>query len=579
MRAYRTPGLYFEPLDTRRPPILPLRTDVAGFVGIAERGPLHEPVKVESWMQFSSTFGHHIPQGYLAYGVEGFFANGGHTCWVVRAADPDLARAESFPLYGVDGNPVLLLEASSPGVWGGNIGVTVLNSAVRFSLAVWRLGWEDETEYWLDLSMDPGDARFVGRVLNDARAGSRLVLFGRLCGSKDTRPGPPALRQPGLLAAQLRMAPYAPPDALPGRDGLSTLRVEHLAGDEADEQRAWGWTRLAKDQRRQVWGLARLAEVDEIGIIALPDIMDKPRVEPRPVEPGPLDCAVLDNPQPKPSPVDVSREYPPALNDTDMARLQRALVRQCETLHDRFAILDPRIGDESPTQVLNWRRQFETRYAALYYPWLRVPDPLELDSVLRLVPPSGHVAGVYARGDLRVGVHRPPANVEVESALDVATRVNDAQHGDLNDQGVNVIRPYNGRGIRVAGARTLSSDPLARYVNVRRLLIMLVEAFESQTQWATFEPNNPDLWREADRAARSLLDDLWRRGALDGATAEAAYSVRCDAATNPPAETEAGRMICEIGVQPPWPAEFVIVKIGRTESGTELIEATEAAHG
>ncbi len=172
-------------------------------------------------------------------------------------------------------------------------------------------------------------------------------------------------------------------------------------------------------------------------------------------------------------------------------------------------------------------------------------------------------------------MHKPPANEELFYAQDVSTQIEDLLHGDLNDRSVNVIRAYRGRGLRLAGARTLSSDPDWRYVNVRRLLIMIEEAIDQQTQWLVFEPSNPDVWREVDRVVRSFLDGLWHRGMLDGPTAADAYSVTCDTTTNPPDQAEVGRLICRIGVQPPWPAEFVVVRIGKTESGTQIIETSE----
>jgi phage tail sheath protein FI len=197
---------------------------------------------------------------------------------------------------------------------------------------------------------------------------------------------------------------------------------------------------------------------------------------------------------------------------------------------------------------------------------------LLLEGTLRSVPPSGHIAGIYAKGDRSVGVHKPPGNEELEGVKDVQIAIDDIAHGALNDVAINVIREYRGRGIRVAGARTLSSDAEWRYVNVRRLLIMIEEAIDEQTQWTVFEPNNPDTWRAIDRVSRSLLDRLWRRGMLDGATPGEAYSVRCDETTNPPAEIEQGRTTCEIGVLPPWPAEFVVVRIGKSQGGTEILE-------
>jgi phage tail sheath protein FI len=263
-----------------------------------------------------------------------------------------------------------------------------------------------------------------------------------------------------------------------------------------------------------------------------------------------------------------------------ISHLQFALVAHCEKLKDRIAILDPLRehirSDTSLPTMIDWRNQFDSKYAALYYPWLRVPDPLALDGLLRTIPPSGHMAGVYARVDQQVGVHKPPANELVEEVKDVSVAINHRIHGDLNDQSINVIRTYNGRGVRVAGARTLSSDIEWRYINVRRLLMMIAEAIGEDTQWTVFEANNPRLWLQVGRVTRSFLDDLWLRGMLDGATAEEAYSVRCDESTNPPHETDQGRLICEVGLNPPWPAEFVVVRLGMTEGGLEILDETRA---
>jgi hypothetical protein len=331
-------------------------------------------------------------------------------------------------------------------------------------------------------------------------------------------------------------------------------------------------------------GLALLESLDEVSIVAMPDIMPTPRVSPhtRPRQPR---CEVLDStPEPLPAPLPALK-FPRPFTPGEILALQQALIGHCEKLKDRVAILDPPLFDPTltPEQALAWRQEFNSRYAAFYYPWLLVSDPLRLHGLVRPVPPSCHVAGIYARGDLRVGVHKPPANEVVEGAKNVQTLVDDIVHGNLNDQGVNVIRAYNGRGIRVAGARTLNRNPEQdlewRYVNVRRLLIMIMEAIDEGTQWLVFEPHSPALWDEMDRVVRNFLDGLWRRGMLDGATAEEAYFVRCDATTNPPEEMEEGRLICLVGVQPPWPAEFVVVRIGKTEGGTEILEVNGGQNG
>lgn len=600
MLQYRTPGVYFEWLDKRAPAIVPLRTDIGGFVGIASSGPLHVPVKIESFTQFTSTFGGHTPQGYLAYAVEGFFANGGQTCWVVRVADAATARSAAFDLKDERNQPTLQLTAISrvtrrdergrptfetypnPGRAGENITFTLSSTARdRFTLII-RLG--NAQEIWRDLSLRADDPRHVEKIINDKAAGSNMVHVQVLPSSSRAPLNTPDRSAPGLRGGVGRLQN--------GNDGLQGLTVSHFTGLNG----------LGADLHAHAQGLAALELIDEVSIVAMPDIMPKPVVTVRPPKTPPHDCGKLDRadfetlydgvPQPwptleccipaiEPEPPrkqDDGTEFPPRFNGEQILFLQAALIAHCEKLKDRIAVLDtppfdPDSGIElTPELAQAWRNNFDTKYGALYFPWLRVPDALNLEGLLRSVPPSGHVAGIYARGDRRVGVHKPPANEELEGVKDVQVTLEDIDHGALNDRGVNVIRPYRGRGVRVAGARTLNISPEWRYVNVRRLLIMIEEAIDEQTQWTVFEPNNRDLWSDIERVARSFLETIWRRGMLDGATPEEAFSVRCDETTNPESETDVGRVICEIGVLPPWPAEFVVVRIGKTEGGTEILE-------
>jgi uncharacterized protein len=548
MPTYRTPGVYFEWLDTP-PAIAERRTDVAGFVGVAARGPLHRPVQVESWTQFQSVFGPHIDAGYLAYAVEGFFANGGSTCWVVRAADPRAARpARADLLADHAGRPTLGLTASSPGTWGQQLTVTVVRTAQRrFSL--WLQLPDGTAELWRDLTTDEADPRNAVGMLNHPESGSRLVTAETL--------RPPPLDLQGVT---LRLQG--------GDDGLRSLAPGHLSGTGAPPGRPWG--------------LATLEAVDQVSIVAIPDAMPKPAAS-RHHKQRPPRCEDLTEQPGPPSAPELPAELPPAFDADAIFELQAALLAHCRRLNDRVAVLDPRPTDRTPQAVLGWRRRFDAtsagEWAALYYPWLKVPDPFDLQGGLRAVPPSGHVAGVYARTDRRTGVHKPPANEVVEGAGDVVVTTDDLAHGELNEQGVNVIRAWNARGLRVAGARTLSDAVEWRYVNVRRLLSMIEEAIDEDTQWAVFEPNTADLRSEVDRVARSFLDGLWRQGMLDGATAEDAFFVRCDETTNTAEDADLGRLVCVIGVQPPWPAEFVIARIGRTADATEIVESAGVPGG
>jgi phage tail sheath protein FI len=191
---------------------------------------------------------------------------------------------------------------------------------------------------------------------------------------------------------------------------------------------------------------------------------------------------------------------------------------------------------------------------------------------VRFIPPSGHVTGMFARTTRLRGVHKPPSNEVLEGVWDLFEPLDDEAHARLNDANINAIRVIPGRGVRVLGARTLDSDSPWRYVSVRRLFAMIEEALDEQLQWLTFEPNNPRLWREIDRVVRGFLERLFRAGMLDGATSEDAYFVRCDASTNPESEADAGRALCELGLRPAWPAEFVVVRIGVTRSGIQIEE-------
>ncbi|MEV6304243.1 phage tail sheath C-terminal domain-containing protein [Actinoplanes sp. NPDC051861] len=535
MYAHRTPGVHVEWLGTQ-PGIGLRRTDVAGFAGVAERGPLFRAVRVRSWAEYTAVFGGHVPAGFLPYAVAGFFANEGRTCWVVRVADPGTSSVATADLRDDRGRPVLRLTATSAGTWAHRMTASVVRTVEgRFTLNL-RLP-DGSGEQFHGLSPDPADPRFAVSVLE-----ASTLVRAEAVGNTTPRDAPVRLEG--------------------GHDGLAALRPEHLGED----------------------GLAALDEVDEIGIVAIPDIMRAPVTEPVFRDPPGPDCRDLDPaPAPPALPPPERPDRPPALTGAEVASLQTALLRHCRLHHDRFAVLDTRRLDRDPAAVTAWRSRFDSEslgeWGGLYHPWLRVPDPLTPAGELRDVPPSGHVAGVFARTDLRDGVHRAPANEIVEGAYDVTVPVGDSEHGELNDRAVNVIRQWHARGLRVAGARTMSARPQWRYVNVRRLLSAIEEAVDEQTQWAVFEPNAAGLWRDLDRVVRALLDDLWRRGALDGATAEEAYFVRCDETTNTPADIDEGRLVCVFGVRPPAPAEFVVVRVVRDATAIAFEESAGVPGG
>jgi phage tail sheath protein FI len=243
------------------------------------------------------------------------------------------------------------------------------------------------------------------------------------------------------------------------------------------------------------------------------------------------------------------------------AEVARELIAHCETTRTCFAILDGEPGAVDPRRLYPQAAIADSSRAAYYVPWLRVADPEAPAG--RSLPPGGHVAGIYARSELVRGVHKAPANEVIAGAVDLESHLDDAALEALKERGVNAIRRFPGRGILVWGARTLSSDPEWRYVSVRRLVLRLEQSIAQGLRWAVFQPNDEALWRAARRAVEIFLTEAWRDGALQGARVDQAFFVRCDETTMTQADLDAGRLVCQIGVAPIKPAEFIILRIGQ----------------
>jgi hypothetical protein len=244
--------------------------------------------------------------------------------------------------------------------------------------------------------------------------------------------------------------------------------------------------------------------------------------------------------------------------------IQTAMITHCERMRYRFAVLDTPPGLNAQ-QAKEWRNyvNFDTSYAAMYYPWIKIADLSGTGSTTKLVPPSGHVVGIYNREDAERGVHKAPANAIVQGAIDVELLISKGEQDVLNPIGVNCIRSFPGRGIRVWGARTLSSNGAWRYINVRRLFIMVEASMEIGLAWVVFEPNDATLWAKVVRDVTSFLKVVWRSGALFGATPEQAFYVKCDEELNPHEIRDLGQLIIEVGLSPVKPAEFVIFRISQ----------------
>lgn len=242
--------------------------------------------------------------------------------------------------------------------------------------------------------------------------------------------------------------------------------------------------------------------------------------------------------------------------------VQQAAIQHCAKYGDRLAILD---GCRDSQLVKEQREKIAENQiganVALYYPWIWIQVRYSIDGSLKLVPPSGHIAGIFARSDRARGVFKAPANEEIRDAVNLEVLIDNSDQGDLNAQGINCLRAFPGRGIRVWGARTLSNDSNWRYINVRRLFIAIKRWIDLHMVWAAFEPNTPQLWVRIQRELSAYLTQLWRVGALKGETPEQAFYVKCDAEINPPESREMGNVFTEIGFAPSSPAEFIFVRI------------------
>jgi hypothetical protein len=672
MRIFDTPRVYFDRADAGPGGVSALRTDVTGLVGIAERGPAHLAVPVESYRQFQAWFGDTIDNGYLACCAQAFFENGGRRLWAVRVVS-EAASTAALTLSddaAVAPAPAWTIEAASPGVWGNDLSVRMIEvrraqvratvdpydtsrltvasvagfgpftliearqpgvparravvasveagssqvsldrdlagidpsrdlriETVAYNLEVYeagRLGALFE-----DLSAVPEHPRYGPAVLRQpwqvidprdperepAAASSAAAIGHFRIGGNRGAASPPLVvvreRRDGSARRLLRLLAGLP-STLPrplagGADGLEALRARDFVGDPVSPLDG----DVAQAAARR--GLAALEVVDEISLLAVPDIHIQPRAPTRyaAAEPcAPDRCLPVPVLPVAPAPRAVG-DVPPRFSPEDVARVQAAMVLQCERRRDRVALLDAPFEactrlSFAVSELRAWRRLFDSPLAALYAPWLDVVDPRrrgDAAGATRPVPPCGHVAGMIAANDLRRGVHVAPANVPLRGTQKPTLAFDDERHGILNTAGVNLIRAESGRGSRVLGARTLSSDTDWRFLSVRRLVTMVARSIEVAIQWAVFEPND---WRTQAKLALvlgSFLLELWSRGALVGATPGEGFFVRCDETNNPASSRQRGELLAEVGLAPSVPFEFIVLRIGREANGFAVTEA------
>jgi len=579
VREIRPPGVYPAADEPRAKPLTVSDTRVAGFVGLAARGPLDEAVLLGGWNEFLDIYGH-SNDSYLARAVEGFFLNGGQTCYVVRIAHrarPDAdgkvtlgpehpVCAERIVKDGWD-KPTLRVRSMNEGRWGNNIwvrfqqttaartlltldlevgsGEARVNSVKGFERgALVRIYDRENSDYVVVTEVDDRMIRWGSAtpIVRRYRAAGPTYLevleFEVFASLKDRREvfrglqmsplsrryAPRIINDESQLVRLDDLQSVAPlPHNLPiaepaakltgGRDGIEVLTAEDFVGfDHGPGDRT---------------GLMALGAVEQVAMLLVPDVM----------------VAYQRTPGPQ--------------ADRDVQRVQDAMVDLCENLKDRFAILDaPPTKDIE--EVRKWRRRLSSSFAAMYYPWISIDSS---SGVLAMCPPSGHVAGVFARCDTQEGVHKAPANEVITGAVGLMLNMNEDHLGLLNSDGINAVRGFPGRGIRVWGARTTSDEPDWRYINVRRTFIMLRRSLEEGTQWSVFEPNEPRTWERLTQSVDEFLKKLWADGYFAGATPEESYFVKCDSTTNTAETRQAGQMLIEVGVAPAIPTEYIIFNV------------------
>ena len=511
MPQYLSPGVYVEEVDSGSRPIEGVGTAVAAFVGQAASGPFNSPTLVSNWTQFTTTFGDFMEGSYLGHAVYGYMMNGGGNAYIVRvggngSAPMPTARAELTPVTP-DKEVPYRIEALEAGSAGNDVTVEVTHPTGEGA---------DEGSFNLVVKLDGRPTEtFENLTVKKGKQNAVTVVNAQ---SK-------LIRLEEALTGTALERPAAGPVALAGGDYVPAPRAlvpDDYVGDVA-----------------QRTGFSSLEAIEEVTMLSVPDLTAA-------YEQGALDLE-------------------------GFQAVQLAMIAHCELMGDRMAILDPPPGLNAQ-QIKEWRVEkagYDSRYAALYWPRVKVLDPLTGSNIF--VPPSGHMAGIWARNDATRGVHKAPANEVVRGAITVENDITKNEHDLLNPVGINCIRAFPGRGIRVWGARTISSDPAWRYINVRRLFNYLEKSILMNTDWVVFEPNDRELWAKIRRTIASFLVMEWRKGALFGDSAEEAFYVKCDDETNPAEGIDAGQVVCEIGVAPVKPAEFVIFRLAQLQGGTSLV--------
>ena len=504
MAEYLAPGVFIEEIERGPRPIEGVATSTAAFLGETERGPTR-PRLITSFNDYRRYFGTVFADDkYMPYALSGFFDNGGRRAYVCR-----ITGGGALPAVRDAGG--LTISAVGPGGWGNRIFVRIDDSTMKSGPSATPIGFRLRIAYWQTPApggtypdpFDPAQSSMLPRP-------TMTEDFDNLVFSNPASPDYFIKRlenNSALVTIELTggtpitTTPNAGFAALAGgADGSDPTSVNYK-GEDPDSTKRTGLDALNLDEFR------------EVALVTAPGASD-----------------------------DIVTE----------------VITHCENNQFRFAVVDsdPNAADAS---TIDPRTGWDTSYAGYYHPWVYTADLLS--GARKLIPPSGPVLGLFARTDNDRGVWKAPANDILRGVTDLRYYIDTGTQEVLNPRGVNCIRQFPGRGIRVWGARTLSSDTLWKYVSVRRLFIFLERSIYEGTQWVVFEPNDERLWERVKDTIRLFLRTQWRNGALMGTTEDQAFTIACDRSTMTQDQILNGQLICEIGIAPVRPAEFVIFKI------------------
>lgn len=536
--TYASPGVYVEEVDKGTKPIEAQGASTTAFLGITETAPDDyvpgTAVLITSWTQYTNIFGGFTPDAYLPDAVYGYFSNGGSACYVQSLRSLRNGRYAAATVKGTNNKPCFTVKAPHAGPHGNKMQVEIEASGGETAAPAKNdKPAKSESAEKKDEKSDPKAAAKTGSAKSSQPDEFNLVI--RYEGNQVVRHDAITIaqlqawaenkgamqRKMGGLKVEFANNPATPKAGEYQLDGgqIDSIRPDAFVGDAAE--------RL---------GLGGLEALDDVGLVVCPDVM-----------------AGYDN---------MTEKQQEAARET-IKNVQAAMIAHCEKMRYRFAILDTPPGLNAQ-QAKAWRQfvNFDSAYAALYYPWIKVAD-LTGSATSKKIPPSGYVAGVYNRVDGDRGVHKAPANETLRLVTDLEIKLSRGEQDTLNPIGVNCIRTFPNRGIRVWGARTLSSDGSWRYVNVRRLFNVVGSSLDTGLQWVVFEPNDPTLWAKVRRDITAFLRTFWLNGALFGTTPDQAFYVKCDEELNPLEIRDQGKLIIEVGLAPVKPAEFVIIRLSQ----------------